>query len=417
MAAELGTPTLPVLGGGAPQPAQRGDFSGDETQRKFRPDIYWYLSFRCNLACKHCSVFSSPDVDTSEDLTTAESMLVIEQMAELNVHTALISGGEALFRSDALDILRAVDQAEINIGLETNGLLFSDAFLRFASDTQAHNRFRVCISVDGGTAEAHDQVRGPNTFKRIIANLHRMKDHGIHFDIQCILNKHNYPTIPDLFAQARQLRPQLRHLQFGFLNPVGRGNGYVDEVGLDYEDLLRILALIKAEQERFDGTVVVKSPPAAIPPQYLGLIYRTPNMQGCMTCMFPLLGVLPNGDVTICAVSRDNDEICYGNVKSNRLKEIWIETRMDMLRSRYVAAESLTGICGDCVWQRSCKGSCRAWAYEEGGSFDAPFPICAQLDQTGQFPDVYRLSHQQKALGARTVPAGSLLAHGGGCAC
>src|SRR5690242_19149133 len=38
-----------------------------EREREFHPDVYWYLTFRCNLACTHCSVLSSPHVDITND--------------------------------------------------------------------------------------------------------------------------------------------------------------------------------------------------------------------------------------------------------------------------------------------------------------------------------------------------------------
>lgn len=388
--------------------AGRADYERAEHERKFRPDVYWYVSFRCNLACRHCSVFSSPDVDTSDDLTTDDAMLVIEQMAELGVNTALMSGGEVLYRPDAMHILRATAAAGVHIGLETNGLLITDEFIEFAREAQDKGLFGMNVSLDGGTPETHDRVRGHGTFKRTLANLHLLKEGGVRFSIQCILNKHNYPTIPHYMDHARALRPALTLAEFGFLNPVGRGDEFIQEVGLSYEDMPHIFALIAREQKNFDGKILVKAPPAAIPPRHLPLVFHTENVSGCTTCQFPLLGVLPNGDVTICAVSRDNAQICFGNVRTHRLKDIWIATRMDALRSRYVEAEHLTGICGDCVFQKSCKGSCRAWAFEQGGSFDAPFPLCTMLEASGNFPKAYRLSEQRKALGG--APASGLLA-------
>ncbi|MEM8994864.1 MAG: radical SAM protein [Acidobacteriota bacterium] len=407
---ENGRSSLPIIGSTADAAQAKKDL-----ERKFRPDIYWYLSFRCNLACKHCSVFSSPFVDTSDDLTTADCIEVVDQMKELNVRCAILSGGEVLFRPDALEILEALLDREISIGLETNGLLFTDKIIEFAQRAGKKGLFNTCISIDGGTAETHDQVRGPNTFGKIIANLNRLKDAGVEFDVQCVLNRNNLPTVPNLIEEARKLRPALQKVQFGFLNPVGRGTEYIKEVGLQKGDMSRILKLIKGEQPDFDGTIVVKAPPGVIPPQYLSLVYGQENVLGCRTCQFPLLGVLPNGDITICALSRDNDSIYYGNTKKERLKDIWIKTRMDYLRSTYVAADTLTGICGDCIWQKTCKGSCRAWAYEQGGSFDAPFPLCARLDEEGEFPDAYRLSKQQQALDG--ISTTGLLAAGGCTGC
>lgn len=409
---------LPILGDGQSPRGQsaedrtavsaRADYERGEDERRFRPDVYWYLTFRCNLACQHCSVFSSPEVDTSNDLTTDEAMLVIEQLVELDVGTALISGGEALYRPDAMRILRATTAAGVKVGLETNGLLISDEFIEFAREAQARKMLGISISLDGGTAETHDRVRGQNTFRRTIDNLHRLKRGGVEFNIQCILNKHNYSTIPDYMGHARDLLPALKWVQFGFLNPVGRGDTFIQEVGLSYDDMPRIFGLIAKEQACFEGKIMVKAPPAAIPARYLGLVYTSDNVAGCTTCQFPLLGVLPNGDVTICALSRDNDSIALGSVRTDRLANIWKQTRMDMLRATYVAAEHLQGICGDCVFQQSCKGSCRAWAFEQGGSFEAPFPLCAMLEKQGQFPKAYRLSEQRKALGG--APATGLLA-------
>lgn len=82
-----------------------------------------------------------------------------------------------------------------------------------------------------------------------------------------------------------------------------------------------------------------------------------------------------------------------------------------MLRSRYVAAESLQGICADCVWKYSCKGSCRAWAYEDGADFDAPFPICTQMQAAGEFPRAYRISAREEAMSRW------LAQHGGDVSC
>lgn len=369
-----------------------------EADRKFRPDIYWYLSFRCNLACRHCSVFSSPYVDTSDDLSTEDSMQVIDQMAELGVGTVLVSGGEVLYRPDALQILQGILDRDLDIGLETNGTLLPDGFLELAREGQKRGKLVMCISVDGGTPEAHDNVRGPNTFRRTVANLERMRDEGIKFDIQCILNKHNYHSIPNLVEVASSLRPALGNLQFGFLNPVGRGDEFILEAGLSYQDMNPIFNLITRHGADFDGKILIKAPPASIPPQHLGKIHVSKQMSTCVSCQFPLLGVLPNGDITICALSRDNDEVFYGNVRDRRLKDIWTEARMDMLRKRYVTATGLEGICGDCIWRNRCKGACRAWAYEHGGTFDAPFPICDLLDKEGMFPQAYRVSRNEAIL-------------------
>lgn len=387
----------------------------EEEQRLFRPTIYWYLSFRCNLACAHCSVQSSPWVDTSQDLKTDECMRIIDQMKELNVRTALLTGGEFLIRPDALQILRALFERGIDVGLESNGIHFPPGFLALAKEMQAKNMFSMTVSLDGGTRETHERLRGPRSYDRTVSSLRSLKANGLQFNVQCVLNNENFHTIPDLYSLVKELSPNCTSVQWAMLNPVGRGFGLVKDLGLKPENLNTIFESIRAEEAAFSGSTIIKVPPAVVPPKYLPMILSKKNrVRAYTTCEFPLLGVLPNGDVTICALSRENQDLHFGNVREEgfRLKGVWEKTRMDMLRSRYVVADDLEGICSDCVWKYQCKGSCRAWAYEEGGSFDSPFPLCKAIDDAGAFPGVYKMSTQNAAAAAAYQNMGGV-----GCGC
>lgn len=397
---------LPVLGG--PQSRRTEEF---DAERKFRPQVYWYLSFRCNLACEHCSVHSSPWVDTSGDLGPLAAMRVVEQLVDLNAGSVVLTGGEALIRRDCLDLLAALADNGIATALETNGTVIPKGFPELARRLQADNRLRITVSVDGGTAEAHDRLRGAGAFKRTTANLRRLAEEGVKYNVQCVVNRSSVETIPDLYQLGAELWPSLRTLVFTLLNPVGRGEGLMADLGIGLRELSRILDLIAEHKPRFPGGSIIKTPPAAVPPAYLKLVFADPRVKSTSTCQFPLLGVLPNGDVTICALSRNNEELFFGNVRDTSLREVWQKSRMDMLRSSYLAAE-LTGICADCVWKYSCKGACRAWAYEEGGSFSDPFPLCAALAEAGEFPEVYRISAQQSALDRSLLEGGAP-----GCGC
>ena len=394
---------------------QRGSLAVDEErERSFRPSIYWYISFRCNLACAHCSVSSSPWVDTSEDLTTADAMRVVEQMAELNVGTALLSGGEFMLRPDACEIIGALGARGISCALETNGITLGKPFVDLARELQQRKLLNIGISLDGGTRESHERLRGPHSFERTVRTLRMLRDEGIKYNVQAVMNQSNIETVPQLFDLAESLLPALDYLMFAFLNPVGRGIELVQEIGLRPADYHRICELVKQGLDRTRVKAIVKTPPATLPPRYLGLVFNHERTLPAVSCQFPLLGVLPNGDITICAVSRDNQDLYFGNIRSDRLKDIWTRTRMSMLRSRYVAADDLHGICADCIFKRICKGSCRAWAYEDGGDFDAPFPVCAEMEREGSFPPVYRISTQDRELQKRVAQAEGC---GGGCSC
>jgi len=371
-----------------------------EEERKFRPDIYWYLTFRCNLACAHCSVQSSPWVDNSDDLTTEDCLRVIDQMAEMHVSTALLSGGEVLIRPDALTILEALGERDIYIGLETNGLRFDRAFVELALDLQRRNLLGMTISLDGGTKETHETLRGPRSFDRTVRGLRLLKDNGVKFDVQCVLNTNNYTTIPNLYDLAIELSPECEALIWSVLNSAGRGADIMQDLGLDYDKFPEIFDLIHEHKPRYEGINLIKLPPAMVPPKYLMTVYKGKDV-GCSTsCKFPLLGVLPNGDITICALSRKEPDMLLGNIRDNTLGEVWQAARLDLLRKRYVSSDHLEGICADCVWKSTCKGSCRAWALKEGDDFYSPYPVCRQAAEMGHFPDEYRISKQGQTLGS-----------------
>ncbi|MGB2716700.1 MAG: radical SAM protein [Vicinamibacterales bacterium] len=362
----------------------------------FRPSIYWYLSFRCNLACRHCSVNSSPTTDTSGDLSTSEAMQVIDQLEAANVAGVILTGGEPLYRDDAREILRELVARRINSALETNGLLIDEEVVRIVSSARASGvGVNISVSLDGGNRETHEWLRGLNTFHRTIENLRRLKEANIRFNVQCIVHQKNKNSIVDLFDEMRRLLPAVDRIVLGFLHPVGRGIEMWDPMAMTSRDLAEMYDLIASHMSDYNGRIVIKVPPAMIPPRYLGSLFGDEESRcACnTTCSFPTLGILPNGDVTVCALTRNDPSIKYGNIRTDTLPDICVRANLGEARTRYLAAQ-LRGICGDCVFAQTCKGACRALAYDQYGDFAAPHPLCAGLDRRGEFPAMYRKSAQ-----------------------
>jgi radical SAM protein with 4Fe4S-binding SPASM domain len=375
----------------ADEKAPSGHLFVQEQDWAFHPDIYWYLTFRCNLACTHCSVLSSPNVDTSTDLNTADCLQIVDQLAEMNADFVILSGGEALIRPDVLTILRALAERKIHVGLETNGLKAGEkAFIDLALELQEKKLLTIAVSLDGGTAETHSVLRGPGSFERTVRAMRTMHKNGITFIIQCVLNRENFKTIPDLYDLALEIHPE--RLIWSPLNSSGRGHELVQRIGLSYSEVVEVLDLIQQNKHRFPGINLIKIPPAMVPPKSMLHVFKGLDVGCSTTCKFPLLGVLPNGNITVCAVSRNDPALYFGNTRQVRLKTAWEKARMDLLRQRYVSTEELQGICGDCIWKRNCHGACRAKAYEAGGNFFSPFPLCQEAADRGEFPDAYRIS-------------------------
>ena len=65
--------------------------------------LTWELTYACNLACVHC--LSSSGRRDPDELTTAEAMSVVDQLAALQVFYVNMGGGEPMLRRDFFDIV------------------------------------------------------------------------------------------------------------------------------------------------------------------------------------------------------------------------------------------------------------------------------------------------------------------------
>jgi AdoMet-dependent heme synthase len=65
--------------------------------------VFWELTAACNLKCIHCR--ACPEDERSPDeLTTAEGMRLIDEIASFAKPVLVLSGGEPLVRPDVFDL-------------------------------------------------------------------------------------------------------------------------------------------------------------------------------------------------------------------------------------------------------------------------------------------------------------------------
>src|SRR5580700_810647 len=78
-----------------------------DVDRRHRP-IYavWEITLACDLACRHCG--SRAGHARPDELTTAEALDLVRQMADLGVREVALIGGEAYLRPDWLEIVRKI---------------------------------------------------------------------------------------------------------------------------------------------------------------------------------------------------------------------------------------------------------------------------------------------------------------------
>ena len=73
----------------------------------------------------------------------------------------------------------------------------------------------------------------------------------------------------------------------------------------------------------------------------------------------------------------------YQNIRNRN----YLEENKGLIRLREDNSLSIEGICGDCIHQFTCLGSCVANNFHRTGKLNAPFYFCQQADEMALFPN------------------------------
>lgn len=169
--------------------------------------VFWEITRACALACKHCRAEAQSHRHPDE-LNRAEASLLIQQLAELNPPMLILTGGDPLMRSDALDLVREATASGLHVSLSpsaTARLLHADF-----SEIKAAGVQRISLSLDGASRETHDSFRGvPGTFTRTIEAVHRAHAAGLSVQINTTLTRRNLKEFDAFKDLMFELKPAM----------------------------------------------------------------------------------------------------------------------------------------------------------------------------------------------------------------
>ncbi len=126
------------------------------------------LTDRCNFRCGYCTL---PQIDRSE-MSTAEWLSAIDELADAGMMRVSLMGGEPLLRKDVGRIIDHLKDRQINVAMNTNGWLVPNRLDEIAKLDS------VCITLDG-PAEVHDVQRHPGSHDKVLVAIDAAKSTGI----------------------------------------------------------------------------------------------------------------------------------------------------------------------------------------------------------------------------------------------
>ena len=340
--------------------------------------VFWELTARCNLACKHCRA-EAQDHFVKGELTTAEILSVAKDIRDGADPILILTGGEPLVREDFYDIASACSKMFTRVAVATNGTLVDDATPARIAGCGIQ---RASISIDGATAETHDAFRGlKGSYDDALRGMDALRRAGLPVQVNVSIARHNVAEIDRILELAISHGADAFHVFV--LVPVGCGVEIGEDVRLppaETEDVLRWLFDTALELR---GRVHVK---ATCAPQYYRIMHevsreRGIELQGQAHGAHALTRGCLAGSA-VCFISRIGDvqpcgylPVRVGNVREQPFRDIWRDSEVfASLRD----PGALKGKCGSCGYRKLCAG-CRARAFADTTDFLAEDPDCSYM--------------------------------------
>lgn len=200
----------------------------------------WEITRACDLRCVHCRAEAIPNRDPDE-LTKEEGFKLIEELASFS-ETAkplfVITGGDPVKSPYLYDYIRHADECGMRVAVtpSATGLLTTEAIQKM-KDAGAT---RMAISLDGSTAEIHDNFRRqPGSYDHTIRAIKSALDVGLTTQINTTISRWNMNDIDNLCSLMQSFGLTL--WAAFFLVPTGRGEEKDEISAEEYEIALNKL--------------------------------------------------------------------------------------------------------------------------------------------------------------------------------
>ena len=339
------------------------------TVEKHRPlSVHFDLTYRCNERCVHCYL----DHDDHGELTTAECLKVLDDLARSGTLFLTFSGGEIFLRPDLYEILAAARRLHFDISLKTNALLVTP---ERAARLREFGVRRVQISVYSDTPAVHDAItKVPGSLQRTLAAIPILLEHGLQVKLACPLMQENLMAYRGVMALAEKLGiPYILDLT---ITPMMDGSGGPLAHRASVSSLLPVLQdpllhACKPQPGAQTASAVNDSPPAfesAVSSGIESLAYEDlPCSAGHNSCY-----ISPYGDVFPCVQLPQ----AAGNLRRENFDEIWYHApQLERLRA---IRESQLPICSRCEIRSYCE-RCPGLALMEGGDLLGAYERACEL--------------------------------------
>lgn len=299
------------------------------------------LTYRCNLACKHCYI----DTPADDELSLVEIEDIFDQLARAGTMYLMFTGGEILARRDFFEIATSAREHGFMLTFLTNGTLITPSIARLIKGLEP---FAVGLSLHGATAATHDGItRQPGSFSAVMNAVRWLKELGVPVALQTLVMNANIHEVAEIKALVGELG--VEH-SFGHDFVPTRGGSLAP---YQYRPALAELYCHFYAERAKEGSAECS---------------RETCKAGHGIC-----SISPTGDVYPCLLM----PMKVGNLRESRFIDIWKDhpsARLQQLRA--MTWQNLVA-CRSCDLASLCT-RCMGTAYVETGELTRPAPSACQ---------------------------------------
>jgi len=338
--------------------------------------IYLFLTRKCNLGCQHCYIEGVGPKAKGIDFDLMTIRGLIEQARPHGLRKVKVSGGEPMVHKDFMAVMEYLGSCGLQeLVLETNGTLFDDQTIERLARLP---NLTVFLSLDHYKADAHDTFRGKSgSYAKTVSVLQALGKTDIQTVVTTTAYRNNYNQVPEIIDLVLGWGIK-KHRTLLNIHPIGNARQHLSNaITLDECEVL-IGNLLQSPHFQ-TGRAYMTLPPALMPLKHL---------TGVHTCGWGdnVLGILSNGEVSMCSASYDDPEMIGGNAFEIPLMDIWRNSPF-FHELRTIGNGDVKGVCGNCVFYSVCRGVCKMSSWSHYGEKNAPYPLCQEIYNSGGFPE------------------------------
>lgn len=326
----------------------------------------WELTLACNLACAHCG--SRAGSARQQELSTAEALDVVDQLAEVGILEVTLIGGEAFLRPDWLQIAAAITRRGMRCTVTTGGYKLSAAMAQGMRDAGIR---QASISVDGMEV-THDALRGRiGSWRSCFRTAEHLHAAGVHVACNTQINRRSIVELPEIYLTL--LAAGVTAWQLHLTVPMGRA---ADQPELllqpcEFPVVFPVLARV-AERAAADGMRFYAANNLGYHGPYEQLL-RSPDgaqfWQGCQAGL-STIGIEADGTIKGCP-SLPTADYAGGSVRRRRISDMLTtapEMTFNLLVDQEDPRDRLWGFCRTCEHGATCRGGCSWTAHTVFGT-------------------------------------------------